>query len=518
MAPPYTNVSPARTLISSVAPLTDLSVMIIDPYEASRSVLRDAVSQLGSSDIHGLRGYADAMRMLRKPGTKIDVILCEYHLSGSRDGQQLLEELRSEQIISPRTSFLMVTAEASMKRVAAAAEFVPDGYVVKPCSVEQLNARLTRSVKKRQVLAPVFALIDRGRVVEAVDESLRIGKAQPVFEADCARMAVDLMLTRGDEPGARRLLESLVAASEPAWAVLQLARLRFKDNRLDEAADMLERLTSKHPDYLRALDALVDVRLRQGAREAALSILKRASASSNSNVARMRRLGNLAEELGDLQTAEEVFGQVLDRTRDSGMLSGEDFSNLSRLFVAQGRFDKLNKLANDQKKILRGHKDLELSTALLDFHQLQNGGSAQRSEALKRLIAVEASDIAGEYSPRLVVQVIRACLELGRDDEGFKIASRMARRPKLDTAVLHEVQDILDRHRAMQQQSRVMGLDELSKVIRGGVDQRLDEATRHSIERSLLAARSRGGSEHQVDEMERLWMAGKKQQSAAGMT
>ena len=73
MAPPYTNVSPARTL-SSVAPLTDLSVMIIDPYEASRSVLRDAVSQLGSREIQGMRGYVDAMKALRKPGATIKLL------------------------------------------------------------------------------------------------------------------------------------------------------------------------------------------------------------------------------------------------------------------------------------------------------------------------------------------------------------------------------------------------------------------------------------------------------------
>lgn len=514
VAPPYTNVSPARTLGSS-APLADLSVMIIDPYEASRSVLRDAVSQLGSRDIQGMRGYVDAMRALRKPGAAIDVILCEYHLSGNRDGQQLLEELRSEQVISPRTSFLMVTAEASMKRVAAAAEFVPDGYVVKPCSVEQLNARLTRSVRKRQVLAPVFALIDRGRFREAAAESMRISAVQPAFAADCARMAVDLMLNHGDEAGARALLESLVAASEPAWAVLQLARLRYKDDKLDEAADMLERVLSAHPDYLRAHDALVDVRLRQGAREQAMSILKQASARSNANVARMRRLGNLAEDLGDLEMAEQVFGQVLERTRNSGMLSGEDYSNLSRLFVAQGKLDKLDKLANDQKKMLKGHKDLELSTALLEFHQLHNSTSTRRDSAVRNLIAIESQDVTGEFSPRLVVQVIRACLEWGHEDAGFKIATRMARRNKLDTVVLHEMQDILDRHRAMQRQSRVVGVDELSSLVRGAGEGTLDESTRRSIERSLAVARSRDTDDKRLDEIEQLWLVIKRRQPAS---
>jgi tetratricopeptide (TPR) repeat protein len=294
--------------------------------------------------------------------------------------------------------------------------------------------------------------------------------------------------------------------------VLQLARLRYKDDKLDEAADMLERLLSAHPDYLRAHDALVDVRLRQGAREQAMSILKQASARSNANVARMRRLGNLAEDLGDLEMAEQVFGQVLERTRDSGMLSGEDYSNLSRLFVAQGKLDKLDKLANDQKKMLKGHKDLELSTALLEFHQLQNSPSARRDAAVRNLIAIEAQDVAGEFSPRLVVQVIRACLEWGQEDAGFKIATRMAKRAKLDTVVLHEMQDILDRHRVMQRQSRVVGVDELSNLVRGAEQGGLDDAARRSIERSLMAARSRDSNDGRLDEIEQRWRSVKARQ------
>jgi hypothetical protein len=59
----------------------------------------------------------------------------------------------------------------------------------------------------------------------------------------------------------------------------------------------------------------------------------------------------------------------------------------------------------------------------------------------------------------------------------------------------------------MQRQSRVMGLDELAHVVRGAGEQSLDEATRRSIERSLMAAHVRDPGDKRAGEIERQWIA-----------
>jgi hypothetical protein len=69
------------------------------------------------------------------------------------------------------------------------------------------------------------------------------------------------------------------------------------------------------------------------------------------------------------------------------------------------------------------------------------------------LIEIEAQDIASECSPRLVAQVVRACLDSGKEEAGFRIAARMAKRATLDSVVLAEVQEILDRYHAQQARS-----------------------------------------------------------------
>jgi len=427
-------------------------VLLVDPHEASRTALRGAVLVLGCRKIVAARTYAEAIGALRG-GLPFDLILCEYTLDGTRDGQHLLEELRSEHIITLRTAFVMVTAESGARRVMAAAEFTPDDYVVKPYSIEQLNGRLARTVRKRQVLAPVYDLIERASYGAAVEECMAIGWKQPAYEADCAKIASELLIANGDHETAEELLDKLLASKDVPWAVVSLARLKARKGDLERASEMLERMLSGNPDFLAGHDALADVCLRRGEREAALRVMKAANAKSDANVTRMRRLATLAEDLGDLPTAEQVFAKVLERTRDSRMLSGEDYANLSRLLVAQGKFDKLEQLAYEQRRKLKGHRDSDLATALLDYHRAEKSGPAEREAAVKQLIEIEAQDIASECSPRLVAQVVRACLDSGKEEAGFRIAARMAKRATLDPVVLAEVQEILDRYHAQQARS-----------------------------------------------------------------
>lgn len=445
MAPRPSHAVPATAL-------EGLRVLLVDPNEASRTALRGAVFALGCRKIVPARTYNEAISALCG-GVALDLILCEYALDGTRDGQRLLEELRSEQIISLRTAFVMVTAESGARRVMAAAEFTPDDYVVKPYSTEQLNVRLARTVRKRQVLAPVYDLIERASYGRAVEESIALGWKYPAYEADCAKIASELLIASGYSEAAEELLEELLASKDVPWAVVSLARLKARNGDLDRAGEMLERMLSDNPDFLAGHDALADVCLRRGEREAALRVMKVAISKSDANVSRMRRLATLAEDLGDLPTAEQVFAKVLDRTRDSRMLSGEDYANLSRLLVAQGKFDKLEQLAHEQRRKLRGHRDSDLASALLDYHRVEKSGPSEREEAVQQLIEIEARDIASECSPRLVAQVVRACLDSGKEEAGFRIAARMAKRATLDPVVLSEVQEILDRFHTQQARS-----------------------------------------------------------------
>jgi tetratricopeptide (TPR) repeat protein len=494
----------ALSMVPAKAPLTDKSVLIVDPFEAPRSILRDMATQLGCRRLRMAGTYADAMRSLRKADTGVDVIFCEYNLNGTRDGQQMLEELRVEQAISMATAFFMVTGEAGYKRVVAVAEFAPDDYIVKPYSAEYLRQRLVRTLHKKETLATAYALIDSGQSALAADECMRIAETAPEYAVDCWRLAFDLLTGLGQSARAEEVLERVLQRKAVPWALLGLARIRAREGRLDEAVARLESLLAENPEFLRVRDTLAELKIKLGKEAEALQILEAAADLSSSNVGRLRRVGELAEAMGDAAKAEAAYGKVLERTRDSAMVSGDDYVNLSRMLVAQGKLEEAERLAGDQRRMMKGHKDLELSTAMLAFHRLQHTGGDAAAAALQKLIDIEALDEGGEISPRLVVQVVRACLGHGAEDKGLRIAGKMARRTDLPAEVLSDIRDMLDRHHADQLRNKAMSLETIDAAIAAMLENGFDEEIARRIERSLPAV-IRSADPTRVDLLQRQW-------------
>ena len=124
------------------ASLVGHRVLIVDPHDASSSVLRELVIRLGCKSFAAATSYADAINMLRRPDESVDLILCEFVLNGWHNGQHLLEELRANKLIPMRTAFFVVTGETRYRSVVSVADFAPDDYLVKPYSISQLEKRL----------------------------------------------------------------------------------------------------------------------------------------------------------------------------------------------------------------------------------------------------------------------------------------------------------------------------------------------------------------------------------------
>lgn len=428
------------------ASLVGHRVLIVDPHDASSSVLRELVIRLGCKSFAAATSYADAIAMLRRPDESVDLILCEFVLNGWHNGQHLLEELRANKLIPMRTAFFVVTGETRYRSVVSVADFAPDDYLVKPYSISQLEKRLTRMLHRKQMLASAYALMDKAEYTAAARECLRLAGTDRTLTSTCWRLAAQALMAHGDDVAAEKLLAKILSIRPLPWASLALAQVKARRNQLDEAAEMLAALLDTNPEFMRVYDELARMRLLQNRREEAVEILKRAAQKSGGNVSRMRQMAQLAEEMGDMTLAEETFGRILERTRDTGMLSGEDYTNAARVLIAQGKVDQAEKIAADQAKTMDGHPDQELSAAMLAFARTRRGDSTARQAAVRKLVEIEARDNASALSPRLVVQVISACLDNGLEDTAFQIAGRMAKRKGLDGTVMHEMQRLLDQH------------------------------------------------------------------------
>ena len=134
---------------------------IIRIYEKKRCLVVDDLTEVRASYKRMLKSFgaidvdtaANGDEAIQKCETNhYELILCDYNLADSKDGQQVLEELRHRELLKYTTLFIIITAEMSREMVLGAIENQPDDYITKPISQQTMRLRVDRAVIKHENL------------------------------------------------------------------------------------------------------------------------------------------------------------------------------------------------------------------------------------------------------------------------------------------------------------------------------------------------------------------------------
>lgn len=481
-------VSDQRSEVASeTSPLAGKKVLIADRHASTRMALRDMVSQLGVTNVINAHSAGDVIRIVKN--TTVDIILCEYKLDEIRDGQQLLEELRHEKLIPLSTMFMMITSERGYKQVVAVAEFAPDDYLLKPFTPEQLYQRLLRAVKKKTIFAKAYIFINNGKVAEALAECDIVLQAHPKFSADALRLKIDMLSTVGRHEEAEQLLQMIASTKAVPWAQMGLAVLRYQQNDLEGAEKLITELVSEKQEYLAAYDFLAEIKREMGKEQEALEVLERASNISTFNVKRMRKTAELAAATGDHVKAAQVFSKVVDRVRDTSLIRSEDFANLSKAYVAQGKIDEAERVSADLKRTLKGLPDVEITAKLLEYQRhLQQGDTKRADETLIQAVQLHLQ-CAHALADGIEADLAEACFSRSMFDEGFNIARRVALRGGVEKSVKSRIEALLDQYHERQNARKnvktKMAVDELLVALQRLNTEGWDEETGRLCQRNV---------------------------------
>ena len=160
---------------------------VIKIYEKKRCLVVDDLTEVRALYKRMLRSFG--VRQLDTAATadqtmdlcrnhNYGMIICDYNLDDSRDGQQILEELRHMQMLQYTTLFIIITAETSREMVLGAIENQPDDYITKP-------------VKPKILMSKVKSLLRRLKSKEASELKTTIG--------DITINREEYLVTKGDQ-------------------------------------------------------------------------------------------------------------------------------------------------------------------------------------------------------------------------------------------------------------------------------------------------------------------------------
>lgn len=126
------------------AVLKDLKVLLVEDQNEARAMMRNMLSELGITQIFEAPDGKQALQFIDSAYDFINLVVCDWNMP-TMTGVELLRQLRS---VDPSMPFLMITGRGDMESIVEAKTSGVTGYIKKPFSAAQLEAKLRVVVHK----------------------------------------------------------------------------------------------------------------------------------------------------------------------------------------------------------------------------------------------------------------------------------------------------------------------------------------------------------------------------------
>lgn len=402
--------------------LAKLRALVVDDMQTMRQNIRTQLGQLGIEKVDQAATPDDVIKLIRS--TSYDVIVCDYNLNRETNGQQLLEFLRSQNMLSPTCMFFMVTAESSYDSVASAAEFQPDAYMVKPLTGGRIADRIERLLDKQNALKPINDRVHAKDLTGAILECERVQKSDPKWIVDILKIKSKAALELGNLEDARNIFQqALDLYSDLVWAKLGLARCEHAAGHAEQAQTIVQDVLAKNPQYIDAYDLLAKIAESQGKDDEALAALNNSYAVIPS-ARRSRLVGDAAYRVGNLDQARTAFTKALTHTRGSLTAQVSDALSLAQVHVDSGDATLALTLLSDVNSDQQDSNDFALKHAIIAsqaFAALEDTTSAHAAFTSAKELA---RDIRADDT---TMALAKAAFAIGLDEEGGRIMSKAIR-------------------------------------------------------------------------------------------
>jgi tetratricopeptide (TPR) repeat protein len=415
------------------------TALIVDDFPNMRSAFRMALAAFGLTKVDMAANAAEAIQRVKN--TAYDIIICDYNLGDSRDGQQILEEMRHLGLIGLETAFLMVTAESVYERVVAAAELAPDDYLIKPFNADVMRSRLDGILAKKEAFADIYLHFDHGEMEAALAGCDNLMQNVPKYRIDAMRFKGEILIAMGRPDEARELYDEVIRMRAVPWARLGLAKAQHMRKKEVEAETILVELVEQYPGLVPAYDLLADVQIAQDKYQEAQATLQRGVETSAKSILRQRRLGEVSYRNGDLDAAKTAFDAAIQKGKYSVFHTPNDFANLARVHIDQGQTGEALKVLQDHRKLLQESDEGKLvASVMAGLIHTRSGNKAEAERHMKEALRLRESGTVSK--PELLLDLAEGCLKAGLAEDASALIGEVARNA-------HDNPQLLDKAKAI---------------------------------------------------------------------
>lgn len=425
----------------------EIKVLIIEDMEkVSAAIEQQLRSSVYVCSVDRCRTIDQALQRLsvaNHQADPYDLILCDYNMGEGTNGQQLLEYLRSERLIPRRTGFIMVTAESAYSKVASAVELIPDGYLLKPFTLDALIQRIDFAMEKRAALKEAIQFIDQDEpdYPAAIKACNAVILAASRFALEALKLKAECLLSQQQWGEAASVYDKILAWRPTPWAEVGLARAIRLMGKPELAEKKLAKTVEDFPQFVAAYDELAALAEENGDHEGAQTILEKAHAVVPSN-RRTRALGLLALKNNDLEKATNFLKVVTERDRYGLKRSTEDFFALAVACRQLGKHDEAMAVIASLKDHFPETRPLTVRKMAAEANILV---AAKRPFDAKKKVQDALELHEPQMEPRTQIELAEACYQCGIKDQAEEIFVHVAENWQEEAKVLGAVKETMHR-------------------------------------------------------------------------
>jgi len=412
--------------------------LVVDDVPDVRASLKRLLVDFGSTNVDTAGNAEEAIDLCQRHN--YDIVLSDYNLGNSKNGQQLLEELRFHELLKNTALYIMVTAESTSQYVLHALEYQPDDYLNKPINRESLRPRLDLALLKNEALIQAKKALDQKKPRRAIAACEKLLAQKIRYANDVRKMLGELYIGQKLFDEALLVYRQIPEQRRPIWALIGIARVAFGQKRFDEAETLLNTIIEDHPLCVEAHDLLASLHEANNQPARAQQTLYNAIKISPRSTQRQREMGRLSHDAGDEMASTHAYRSALKHSRNSCHERAEDY-----LYLAQG----LTNLSRDNKdesvklaaEAIETLKTVEKRFAtqpivkmrsklvradLYHVRHQENDARKATDEALEIQAEMQLSAVQ-HTSTELCIACARAFMKLGEYDAGEQLLQELAR-------------------------------------------------------------------------------------------
>lgn len=346
-----------------------------------------------------------------------DIILCDYNLGKGTNGQQFLEYMRVNDLLPRGSIFFMVTAENTYEKVVAAAEHMPDDYLLKPFTAAHFITRLEQMLDRQIFMQRVNDAYDSKNWNVTVRECDNLLLDRNKYFIEVLKVKAIALMRAELFDQAERVYEEILRIRELPWAKLGLARAKAKLGMIESSQVIVSGLMSENPQFLAGYDLASELYMQLNEPEKAMGVIENAMAKNPDNLSRSRNYAGMALAKGDFATAHKIMDESIKRHRYSPVREASDYTMLSRALIEQGKIDDALLALDEAKQSFKDEDSETVLAASSSIAWLRSGNEAKAQEELKKAMQRDYRSLP----PHIAASIAEACYASGDNELADKI-------------------------------------------------------------------------------------------------